>query len=338
MTRPSNVKVLVMTLITLVLLSASFVAPGTAHETKSIKHNWRNHYRPMAKKMFFTKAAANQLFVNVGEQASDAALLDGQDATAFATASHAHSGDDITSGTVAEARIAAALARDAEVFGIVTAADGSGSGLDADLLDGLGSGAFATASHAHSGDDITSGTVDESVIDVLIARVADVFDIVLAADGTGSGLDADLLDGMSSGAFELSGLANEVQWFKESADPVATATTTERVVFTAPEDVTLTDVFVEPSAAVTASDTNYATVLVSRRDASGGNRATIVSATTRTSGSGGTGSWTAFGRVSLGSLSNTSLAEGQKVTIEVLKAGLGVALPVLAIQVEYTVD
>jgi hypothetical protein len=89
---------------------------------------------------------------------------------------------------------------------------------DAALLDGMDSAAFADAVHAHSGDDITSGTADESVVDVLIARVADVFDIVLAADGSGSSLNADLLDGQSAAAFEVNGLSNEVRWFKESAD------------------------------------------------------------------------------------------------------------------------
>lgn len=37
--------------------------------------------------------------------------------------------------------------------------DGAGSGLDADLLDGQSSAAFAAASHAHSAADVTSGTL-----------------------------------------------------------------------------------------------------------------------------------------------------------------------------------
>lgn len=37
--------------------------------------------------------------------------------------------------------------------------DGAGSGLDADLLDGSSSAAFATASHVHSAADVTSGTL-----------------------------------------------------------------------------------------------------------------------------------------------------------------------------------
>jgi hypothetical protein len=336
--RNSVSKALVTTLLASVLLGAALAAPGSAHDSTSITHNWRRHYRPLAKAIFYTKAGSDARFVSVGEQASDAALLDGMDSSAFAGVVHTHGGGDITTGTVEEARIAAALARDSEVVGIVAAADGSGSGLDADQLDGLNSGAFATASHAHSGDDITSGTVDESVVDVLIARVADVFDIVLAADGSGSGLDADLLDGRTAGAFEVNGLANEVQWFKDSADTLPTTTTSERVVITAPENVTITDVFVEPASSLTASDTNFATILLSRRDATGSNEVTVVSATTRTAGSGGTGTWNAFETVSLGALSNTSLAEGQKLTIELTKTGLGVVVPVLAVQVEYTVD
>lgn len=267
----------------------------------------------------------------------DADLLDGQSSAAFAGASHTHSGDDITSGTVAEARIAAQLARDTEVFGIVTDADGTGSGLDADLLDGQSSAAFAGASHAHSGADITSGTVDETVIDILIARVADVFDIVLAADGSGSGLDADLLDGMSSAAFAQAGDSMAARWFKESADSLATTATSERVVFTAPENVTITSVTIEPAAALTSSDTNYATITILRRDANGSNPATVIAETTQTIGGGGTGNWTAFATVSLGSLANSSLAAGQKLTIAITKTGLGATLPIMSVQIEYTI-
>jgi hypothetical protein len=397
MTRRTMGNRAVVALLAVAIVGGWLVAPGAAHNSGNVRHNWRRHYAPLAKKIFFTKAISNARFINVGERASDAKLLDGLDSTAFAGASHVHSGDDITSGTVAEARIHAALARDAEVFGIVTAADGTGSTLDADLLDGMSSGAFAPSSHTHSGADITSGIVAEARIDALLARDAEVFGIVLAADGTGtgldadlldgmssgafaasshthsgaditagtvaearidallardaevvgivtnndgmgSGLDADLLDGMSSGAFEVDGLSNAARWFKESADSLGSTTTSERVVFTAPENITVTDVLVEPATALAASDTAYATIIVSRRDATGGGKVSVVSRTTQTSGSGGTGSWTAFGTVSLGSLSNTSLAEGQKLTIELTKSGLGVALPILIVQIEYTVN
>jgi len=114
---------------------------------------------------------------------------------------HTHSGADITSGTVAEPRIDAALARDSEVMTLVKAGDGAGSGVDADLLDGLQASAFSAAGHAHSGADITSGTVAEPRIDAALARDSEVMTVVKAGDGAGSGVDADLLDGVDSSAF-----------------------------------------------------------------------------------------------------------------------------------------
>ncbi len=59
------------------------------------------------------------------------------DNTEVSLVGHVHSGAAITSGTVADARIASTLARDSEVMPIVLAADGHGSGLDADTLDGV---------------------------------------------------------------------------------------------------------------------------------------------------------------------------------------------------------
>ena len=146
--------------------------------------------------------AAN-LVVEGGVQATSFAG-DGSLLTNVPPAVHAHSGGDITSGTVADARIDAAIARDSEIVPAVLAADGTGSGLDADLLDGLNSTAFATSVHAHSGADITSGTVAEPRIDAAIARDSEIVPAVLAADGTGSTLDADLLDGQDSTAFAAS--------------------------------------------------------------------------------------------------------------------------------------
>jgi len=125
----------------------------------------------------------------------DADLLDGQDSTFYRNATN------INAGTLADARVAATIARDSEVMGIVLAADGTGSTLDADLLDGQNSTAFAAASHNHSGANITSGTVAEARIDAAITRDSEVMSIVTGADGAGSGLDADLLDGMDSSAF-----------------------------------------------------------------------------------------------------------------------------------------
>jgi len=71
--------------------------------------------------------------------------------------SHSHSGADITSGTVSEARIDSLIARDSEVMTIVKTNDGSGSGLDADLLDGQHATSFAVASHNHDATYVNEG-------------------------------------------------------------------------------------------------------------------------------------------------------------------------------------
>lgn len=51
----------------------------------SIRHNWTRHYKLLAKKIFYTKRQANTRFINLGEQASNASLLDGLDSTSFAS-------------------------------------------------------------------------------------------------------------------------------------------------------------------------------------------------------------------------------------------------------------
>ena len=66
-----------------------------------------------------------------------------------------------------------------------------------------------------------------------------MFGIVTDADGPNSGLDADTLDGLSSEAFAVAG-TESVRWFKEAADSLPGTLTAERVVFTAPADVTIT--------------------------------------------------------------------------------------------------
>ncbi len=82
--------------------------------------------------------------------------LDGQEGAYYRNAT------DLNAGTVAEARVDAAIARDSEVMGIVKANDGSGSTVDADLLDGQESTAFAGASHNHTGTDIVDGSINTS--------------------------------------------------------------------------------------------------------------------------------------------------------------------------------
>ena len=65
-------------------------------------------------------------------------------------------------------------------------ADSATSAEDANTLGGKDSTQFANTSHTHSGGEITSGTVDADRIE----------------DGSGSGLDADTIDGLDSSALQ----------------------------------------------------------------------------------------------------------------------------------------
>lgn len=78
-------------------------------------------------------------------------------------------------GTVAEARIDPAIARDAEVFPLVLSQDGAGSGLDADLLDGQHAAAFAGAAHTHDAAGIVSGTLADARLGGNVARTNQVW-------------------------------------------------------------------------------------------------------------------------------------------------------------------
>ncbi len=74
----------------------------------------------------------------------------------YASVAHTHAGEDITSGTVADARIASTISRDSEVISLVLASDGSGSTLDADLLDGQHGSFYQNASNINAGSLGTS--------------------------------------------------------------------------------------------------------------------------------------------------------------------------------------
>lgn len=103
-------------------------------------------------------------------------------------------------------KLAAASYTAADVLAKLLTVDGAGSGLNADLLDGLSSADFVAA---------TSYTA------------ADVLAKLLTVDGASSGLDADLLDGFSSGdfAFQLT-----IQTYSASATHTPTSGTKASLV------------------------------------------------------------------------------------------------------------
>ena len=64
--------------------------------------------------------------------------------------------------------------------------DGSGSGLDADLLDGQHASAFALASHTHAASDITSGTLADARLSSNVFLDRGAIDVTTVTDGSNS--------------------------------------------------------------------------------------------------------------------------------------------------------
>lgn len=106
-------------------------------------------------------------------------------------------------------------------------------------------------------------------------------------------------------------------------DAAAGTATAETIVFVATGPITFRNIGFMPSAALTADNTNNATITVRRRAADGTGAATVVAITTNVA----SGNWTQWVRKSFGALANNSLTAGQMLTIEITKAGTGVAVP-----------
>jgi hypothetical protein len=81
-----------------------------------------------------------------------------------------------------------------DILAKIKTVDGVGSGLDADLLDGLSSESFATAAQ---------GILATNALPAASYTAADVLTKIKTVDGVGSGLDADLLGGQSSAYYQV---------------------------------------------------------------------------------------------------------------------------------------
>lgn len=79
-------------------------------------------------------------------------------------------------------------------------------------------------------------------------------------------------------------------------------------------------------AGVTASDTNFATITVSKRT-NGGAPVTLATATTKTSGSGGLGNITAFVPTKIPLSGSPVVSAADVVTVTVAHTGSGVSIP-----------
>lgn len=138
-------------------------------------------------------------------------------------------------------------------------------------------------------------------------------------------------NGVMTGPMNESSIYTE----KHDADSAAGDASAEHIFFSAQNPITITRVVFLPDAALTANDTNFATLIIARRDSAGINQATIVSIITNVAG---TGNWTAFDAVDFGTLSATAVAANEVLTFEITKDASGVVVPSGTIQVEYTLD
>lgn len=123
-------------------------------------------------------------------------------------------------------------------------------------------------------------------------------------------------------AYFLGSLAFNVP---RAQDAAAGTTTAEAAVAMTVQKGKLVKAYYVPAGAVTAHDTNYATITVSRYTAAGGSKTTVASITTKITG--GSGNWTAFVPVEITLATDTALEAGACLTYEIAKAAAGVQLP-----------
>lgn len=132
--------------------------------------------------------------------------------------------------------------------------------------------------------------------------------------------------------FEVASLAAQIGIF-EYPGLALTATATELaetsigILGPGPTAVAVGNVLLHPSAALTASNSAYATFTVSKRTA-GGAAVPIASMSTQLLGTGvGSGNWTAWKTVPFTVVAGAFLSPGDVVTLQVLGTGGGEVIP-----------
>jgi len=90
--------------------------------------------------------------------------------------------------------------------------------------------------------------------------------------------------------------------------------------------------FILPSAALTANDTNFATIRVAKANGAGGALTILASVTTQITG--GTGNWTAGALITLPFNGADLIADGEVIVLDITKAAAGVVVPRLSITLD----
>jgi hypothetical protein len=112
---------------------------------------------------------------------------------------------------------------------------------------------------------------------------------------------------------------------KTAADGAAGDATSEVPVGMAMRASKLFRAYFIPAANLTAHDTNFATLIVSKRAAGGGSKTTIASIATTTTGSGNFVAWVP---VPLTLIADPSITALSQLSFEITKAASGVAVPI----------
>lgn len=123
-----------------------------------------------------------------------------------------------------------------------------------------------------------------------------------------------------------------------NADLTSTTAFAENGIMAFDQAATITSIVYIPDDALTANDTNFATISFKQRASNGSLNGSVDSTSTATFG---TGNWTAFSPVTLSpSLSSTyaSFEAGEVLTWQITKSGSGVTVPRGMLIVHYTVD
>lgn len=140
----------------------------------------------------------------------------------------------------------------------------------------------------------------------------------------------------ASSGFGSSQLLSD-SWDKEAADTAAGTLTAEHAFYRAASAMTIKAVRYVPDAALTASDTVYATITVDRRNADGTNPVQVAQVLTKVTG--GSGNWTQWVAVALTLTgANVGLAAGQILTVSIAKASTGTIVPAGQLVIDYTIN
>ncbi len=124
-------------------------------------------------------------------------------------------------------------------------------------------------------------------------------------------------------------------WDKEAADGAAATATAEHAFYRASCAMTVKAVRYVPDAALTADNTNDATITVQRRNSDGTGAVTVAAITTNIA----SGNWVQWVAKALTlTAANAALAAGQILTVSIAKGGTGVVVPAGQLVIDYTIN